>query len=112
MNVTNGLTNFYNSQKSRPPPVKLKCAAPKGCVFRPLRIVIDDQNAAAEWLHLSNVCGANLFLGQRAMAVRWLCVQVKVEELVEGTLFVSAERLSVDEAVLTIEAERGLKRRA
>jgi hypothetical protein len=38
--------------------------------FRPLRIVVDKQNAAAQWRHLSNVCGANLFLGQRAMAVR------------------------------------------
>src|SRR5439155_7204053 len=44
--------------------------------------------------------------------VRWLCRQVKMEELIEGTLFIGAERLSVDEAVLSIELDRGLESRA
>jgi hypothetical protein len=35
-----------------------------------------------------------------------------MEELIEGTLFVAAERLSVDEAVLTIELEGRLESRA
>jgi len=39
-------------------------------------------------------------------------LQVKMEELIEETLFVAAERLSVDEAVLAIELERGLESRA
>src|SRR3954468_15713185 len=78
-------------------------------VFRPLRIVVDDQNAAAQWRHLCHVCGANLFLRQRAMAADWRCFNVKVEELIEGTRFVIAERLPVNEAVLAIEPERGLE---
>src|ERR1700687_1263540 len=80
-------------------------------LFRPLRIVFDNPNAAVQWLQLSDVCGAYLFLGQSATNVRWL-LQIKMEELVEGTSCVAAERRPVDEAVLTIELEGGLESRA
>src|SRR5687768_13698207 len=79
--------------------------------LRPLRIVVNNHSAAVQWLHLSDVCGANLFLGQRTTTVRWL-LQIKMEELVEGTPCVAVERRSVDEAVLTIQLERGLESRA
>ena len=79
--------------------------------FSPLRIIIDNENAAVQWLHLSDVCGANPSLGQRATTVRCL-LQIKMEELVEGTPCVAAERRSVNEVVLTIELERGFERRA
>src|ERR1700712_633148 len=76
--------------------------------FRPLRIVGNNHNAAIQWRHLSNVCGANLFLAQRTTTVRWR-LQLKMEELVEGTSSVAVEGRSVDEAVLTIQLERGFE---
>src|SRR5216683_154596 len=101
---------MLNSQR----PLRKGASDPGGLTlehFRPLRIVVDNQNAAVQWLYLSDVCGANLFLGQRATPVRRL-LQVKMQELVEGTPCVAAERRSVDGAVLTIELERGLESRA
>ena len=35
--------------------------------------------------------------------------RIQMKELIEWTLFVAAERLSVDEAALPIELERGLE---
>src|SRR4051812_45797171 len=79
--------------------------------FHPLRIVVDNQHTAVQSIHLSNVCGANLLRRQRAMAVRWQWAEIETEQLIERTLFVAAERPSVDEAVLSIERERGIERR-
>jgi hypothetical protein len=45
--------------------------------FHPSRIVVDNQDSAVQWLHVSDVRGANLFLGQRATAVHWLCLEIK-----------------------------------
>src|SRR3954447_27076312 len=75
----------------------------------PSRIVVDNQNAAVQSLNFSDVCGANLFLDHAPIAIGWLWPQVKMQELIEGTLFVAGETLSVDEAVLSIEVERGLE---
>src|SRR5437660_12662514 len=101
---------MLNSQR----PLRKDASDPSGLTleqFRPLRIVIDNENAAIQWLHRSDVCGATLVLGQRATTVRCL-LQIKMEELVEGTPCVAAERRSVNEVVLTIELERGFERRA
>ena len=38
-------------------------------LVRPSRIVVDQQNAVAQWLHFFDMRGANLFLGQRAVAL-------------------------------------------
>jgi len=37
--------------------------------FGPSWIVVDEHNAAVQWLHFSNMRGVNLFRGQRAVAV-------------------------------------------
>jgi hypothetical protein len=50
--------------------------------FRPLRIVVDNHDAAVQWLHLSDMCGTNLSLGHRATSVRWL-LEIEMEEPVE-----------------------------
>jgi len=74
--------------------------------------VVDNQNPADQWLHRSNVCRGNLFLGQRGDGCPLAVLQVKMEELIEGTLSVAAESLAVNEAVLAVELERWLERRA
>jgi len=52
------------------------CPDPDGLAFkqfRPSGIVVDQQNAAVQWLYFSNMGGANLFVGLRHVAVsqRW-----------------------------------------
>ena len=37
--------------------------------LRPSRIVVDEQDAAAQWLCFFDMRGANLFIGQRAVAL-------------------------------------------